>query len=176
MIISQSGESFVMLREKGVTDAAAFSNTHSAARNSASVDADDSAFHMSSDERDLLEVLKVELEFVQQGGYGNLPRARWRPQFMFEDSPTCPNSHIREERVPCTECVLIELVPLKWRTEKIPCRHIPLKETGETLDYYYRCGTPEELEEAFIEWLRKTIHHLEQNRAATEKDNHDRKV
>ena len=120
---------------------------------------------MPTDERDLLEVLKSELEFVQGGGYGSLPHARWRPQFMFEDSPTCPNSLIQESRIPCTECVLIEMVPPERRSERIPCRHIPLKETGETIDYYYRCGTREELEAAFVEWLRKTIHRLEEDRA-----------
>lgn len=115
---------------------------------------------MATDERDLLEALKSELQFVQQGGYERSPHARWRLQFMFEDSPACPNFLTHENRIPCTEYVLIELVPPERRTEKIPCRYIPLKETCETLDYYYRCGTREELEEAYVEWLQRTIFRL----------------
>lgn len=44
---------------------------------------------MQKDERDLLDVLKFELEFLEKGGYGRSPRQAWRPQFIFEDSPTC---------------------------------------------------------------------------------------
>ncbi len=42
---------------------------------------------MRKDER----VLKFELEFLEKGGYGRSPREPWRPQFIFEDSPTCMN-------------------------------------------------------------------------------------
>ena len=35
---------------------------------------------MQKDERDLLEVLKFELEFLEDGGYGRSPRTPWRPQ------------------------------------------------------------------------------------------------
>jgi len=41
---------------------------------------------MQKDERDLLEVLKFELTFLEQGGYGRSPRTPWRPQYIFEDS------------------------------------------------------------------------------------------
>ena len=33
---------------------------------------------MPKDNRNLLEVLKFELEFLEQGGYGRLPREAWR--------------------------------------------------------------------------------------------------
>ena len=65
---------------------------------------------MQSDERDLLEVLKFELKFLEDGGYGRLPSARWRPQLIFEDSPTCMNFNSQEEG-PCSDCVLMQLVP-----------------------------------------------------------------
>ena len=44
---------------------------------------------MASKKRDLLEVLKLELEFLKGGGYRK--GSSWRPQFIFEDSPTCLN-------------------------------------------------------------------------------------
>jgi hypothetical protein len=36
----------------------------------------------------LLGVLKSELEFLNSGGYH---KPSWRPQFVFQDSPTCMN-------------------------------------------------------------------------------------
>ncbi len=120
---------------------------------------------MVMDDRDLLEVLKMELDFVEKSGYETSPLRPWRPQFIFEDSPTCPNFCVHPERVPCEECILIALVAPERRAENFPCRYIRLKDTGETIDYYYRCGTQSELEEALTEWLRKTIRRLEFERA-----------
>src|SRR5438270_9179730 len=60
---------------------------------------------MQKDERDLLEVLKFELKFLEDGGYGRSPSARWRPQHIFEDSPTCMNFNSQEQG-PCSDCVL----------------------------------------------------------------------
>ena len=41
---------------------------------------------MQKDERDLLDVLKFELQFLEDGGYGRSARTPWRPQYIFEDS------------------------------------------------------------------------------------------
>ena len=46
---------------------------------------------MPKDDRNLLDVLKFELEFLETGGYGRLAGKAWRPRFIFEDSPTCMN-------------------------------------------------------------------------------------
>ena len=121
---------------------------------------------MKKDERDLLEVLKFELQFLEDGGYGRSPRTPWRPQFVFEDSLTCMNYHSKENPGPCSDCVLMHLVPPERRFEKIPCRHIPFNVFGETLDSLYRCSTQQEIEEAVAGWLRATIQHLEEERAA----------
>ena len=120
---------------------------------------------MPKDDRDLLEVLKRELDFLELGGYRTNVHQPWRPQFIFEDSPTCLNRGIQENRTPCTECVLISLVPLDQRKEKFPCRQIPLTEAGASINYFYHCGTQEELDAALAEWLRKTIHRLEEEKA-----------
>jgi hypothetical protein len=120
---------------------------------------------MQKDERDLLEVLKFELQFLEDGGYGRSPRTPWRPQYIFEDSLTCMNYDSKENPGPCSDCVLMHLVPPERRFEKIPCRHIPFNVFGETLDSLYRCSTQQEIEEAAAGWLRDTIQHLEQERA-----------
>jgi len=119
---------------------------------------------MASDDRDLLTVLKAELEFLEKGGYRYSPAAPWRPQFMLEDSPTCMNHGRRDNPLPCTECILMNLVPADCRNEKIPCRHIPLNPEGYTIDTYYRLGTHEEVEAAVQAWLRKTTKLLEHER------------
>lgn len=122
---------------------------------------------MERDERDLLEVLKFELKFLEDGGYGRSPRAAWRPQLIFEDSPTCMNFNSTEDLGPCTDCVLIQLVPPEFRSEQIPCRHIPFDSSGETLDSLYRYGDQVEIEEVVGGWLRANIKRLEEERAAT---------
>ena len=119
---------------------------------------------MHKDERDLLDVLKFELEFLEKGGYGRSPREPWRPLFIFEDSPTCMNYESKENPAACSECVLMHLVPPALRAEKTPCRHIPLNEAGETLDSLYRWSEHAEVEEAVDSWLRTTIAKLEEQR------------
>jgi len=119
---------------------------------------------MQKDERDLLEVLKFELQFLKDGGYGRSPRAPWRPQYIFEDSLTCMNYDSRENHGPCSDCVLIQLVPPERRSERIPCRHIPFNVFGETLDSLYRCSSQQEIEETVGDWLQATIQRLEEER------------
>ena len=121
---------------------------------------------MQKDERDLLEVLKFELQFLQDGGYGRSPRTPWRPQYIFEDSLTCMNYDSKENPGPCSDCVLMQLVPPERRSEKIPCRHIPFNTSRESLDSLYRCSNQQETEEAVGAWLRSTIQRLEEERAA----------
>jgi hypothetical protein len=122
---------------------------------------------MANDNRDILQLLKGELAFLESGGYRQSPRFPWRPQFFFEDSPTCINYGRKEGFLPCSECALMQFVPPDCREEKIPCRHIALNAEGYTVDTYYRIGTHEELEAALGSWLRETIRRLEQERAKT---------
>ena len=105
-----------------------------------------------------LRVLKNELSFVQKGGY-RAPLV-WRAPLIFEDSPTCPKE--RCSACPQANCVLMSFVPTKCRYESVPCRHIPLNETGETLDSLYRTGTNAEIEQSLEGWLLETIEQLEE--------------
>jgi hypothetical protein len=115
---------------------------------------------MPKDNRKLLNVLKSELEFLEQGGYGRLPRESWRARFIFEDSPTCMNFNSKDHE-PCSECLLMQFVPESAHKEQTPCIHIPLSPSGETLDSLYRTGTQQEIEGALGAWLRTTIGRLE---------------
>jgi hypothetical protein len=135
----------------------------------AKLDAANGERNMATDSRDLLSVLKAELHFAEMGGYRETSRVPWRPQFIFQDSPTCINLDSTKPRRPCDECAIVQLVPEKSRTEKIPCRHIVLNERGETIDWFYRTSTAEELEVALIHWLKATIQKLE---AQSERERH----
>jgi hypothetical protein len=120
---------------------------------------------MHAEERDLLEILKSEMEFLEQGGYAHPPGRAWRPSFVFEDSPTCINFGSLNNLRPCSECPLIEFVPAELRSERVPCRHISVTPWGETLDMLYRTSDQHEIELVVLNWLRETISKLEQRRA-----------
>jgi len=124
---------------------------------------------MAKDERDLLDLLKFELKFLEDGGYGRSPHTPWRRPLVFEDSLTCPNFGDPAHTHPCSECLLMEFVPAELKDQVSPCRLIPLTPKGETADYFYRCGTQLELEEALAGWLRDQISQIEQQREQTSK-------
>lgn len=119
---------------------------------------------MAKEKRDLLEVLKFELEFLEQGGYGRLPREAWRSRLIFEDSPTCANFNSREQ-IPCEDCVLTPLIPGNALEKNVPCDYIPLTPAGDTLDSLYRTGTQQEIEDVLRVWLKTTIKQLESEKA-----------
>lgn len=109
----------------------------------------------------VLEVLRFELKFLEDGGYGRSPRTPWRATNIFEDSPTCLNFGDPSHPHPCNECFLMEFVPEKKQGERVPCHFIPLTAKGETVDDFYRWGTQIEVEEALKNWLRKEIKRIE---------------
>jgi hypothetical protein len=119
---------------------------------------------MPQDKRDILDVLKSELNFLKKGGYGRSHRQPWRAQLFFEDSPSCMNYDTKDNPSPCNECALMQFVPPGSRNEKVPCRFIPLTQFGETLTDLYRGGTQQEIEDALAEWLSDTIARIETQR------------
>ncbi len=117
---------------------------------------------MSRDDRSPLEVLKFELNFLEQGGYGRSPRAPWRPSLIFQDSPSCLNFNEPGRPHPCEQCLLTDFVPAGKQCADVPCRHIPLNAAGQTIDQLYRNSSDIEVEEAVAKWLRAAIAKLEQ--------------
>jgi hypothetical protein len=118
---------------------------------------------MPKDERDILELLKTELDFIEKGGYGRSVRTPWRPTSSFRDSLTCVNYALPEKAHPCTECHLIEFVPRDKQDEEIPCHFIPLNTAGETVETLD--ANEPKLEEALKEWMREKIREIEAERA-----------
>lgn len=124
---------------------------------------------MTQDNRDILEVLKFELKFLEDGGYGRSPRAPWRAPAIFEDSPICPNFSSPTWNHPCDRCLLDQFVPDKRKAENIPCRFVELTRDGQTVEDFYCTGSQVELEAALAEWLRAQIKKIEKERAESGK-------
>ena len=125
---------------------------------------------MTQDDRDILDVLKFELSFLEDGGYGRSPHSPWRAPAVFEDSPTCPNFCDPARPQPCETCLLEQFVPERLRKESIPCRFIPVGKDGRTVEDLYRTGSQAETEEALARWLREQIQKIEQERGLSSKE------
>jgi len=121
---------------------------------------------MTQDDRDTIEVLKAELDFVEKGGYGRSVKTPWQPTSTFQDSPSCLNLGDPARTHQCSECLLIDFVPPEARAEDVPCHHIPLNATGATIGELEGDGDQPETEEALKSWLRATIDKLEEQKTA----------
>ena len=117
---------------------------------------------MTRDERDLLELLKTELSFIEQGGYGRSVRTPWRASSSFRDSLTCVNYALPEKAHPCSECHLIDFVPRDKQSEEVPCHFIPLNAEGDTVENLE--GNQAKLEKSLKEWMRQKIREIEVQR------------
>lgn len=119
---------------------------------------------MSTDKRDILDVLRFELSFLEHGGYGRSVQTPWKPTSIFQDSLSCINFNDSERPHPCSQCLLTELVPGNRQQESVPCHHIPLNQEGETVDSMEHQCSQVEMEEAVKNWLRRTIARIETER------------
>ena len=124
---------------------------------------------MAKDGRDILEVLRFELNFLLDGGYGRSPKTPWRAPAIFEDSPICPNFCDVAHPFPCESCLLEQFVPEGQRSETVPCRFIPLNKEGQTVEDLYHTGSQVEMEEALANWLRAQIERIERERGISPK-------
>lgn len=123
---------------------------------------------MAEDDRDLLEVLKFELSFLEHGGYGRSVHTPWKATSIFEDSLTCLNFGDPARTQACRECLLYDFVPESSRNENVPCHHIVLNRQGDTLATLDKGYNQPELEESVKGWLRNTIQRLERERVQVE--------
>jgi hypothetical protein len=121
---------------------------------------------MSTDDRDILEVLHAELDFIEKGAYGRSVRTPWKAKSAFQDSLTCINYTYLKKVHPCSGCHLIDFVPADRRSEETPCHFIPLNESGETLEQLEAGDDQQKLEKALKTWLRVKIREIEAVRLA----------
>ncbi|HSE22945.1 MAG TPA: hypothetical protein VLB68_14865 [Pyrinomonadaceae bacterium] len=120
---------------------------------------------MAKDERDILEVLYGELDFIEKGGYGRSVRTPWQPKSTFQESLTCINYADPDHTRPCDECHLIDYVSPEHQREEVPCHFIPLNEKGETVEALELEENQAKLEQAVKDWLYTRIRKIEEERS-----------
>jgi len=120
---------------------------------------------MANDDRDILELLKDELDFIEKGGYGRSVRTPWQPKSAFQDSLTCINYGYPYRAHPCNECHLLDFVSPEHHSEQVPCHFIPLNEAGETIEALEAEDNEAKLERKVRDWLRAKIKEIEEERA-----------
>ena len=116
---------------------------------------------MAKDDRDILEVLKQELSFIEEGGYGRSVRAPWLPKSIFQDSLSCLNYGYPYRAHPCSECRLLDFVGPEDRSQSVPCHFIPLNETGNTIEEFEMEGNESKMQSVVKSWLEGKINQLE---------------
>ena len=121
--------------------------------------------NMAKDDRDILELLKEELAFIEQGGYGRSVRTPWLPKSAFQDSLTCINYADPTHTHPCNECHLMDFVDSEKQGEQVPCHYIPLNEAGETIEDLEARDNQAHLEATLKQWMRARINEIEEARA-----------
>ena len=122
---------------------------------------------MPKDDRDILEILKDELNFIEKGGYGRSVRTPWQPKSIFRDSLACINYADPNHTHPCNECRLIDFVTPNHKGETVPCHFIPLDEAGETVEAMEIEDNEAKLERKVKDWLRARIREIEEERLKT---------
>ena len=119
---------------------------------------------MTTDERDILEILKDELEFIEKGGYGRSVRTPWHEKSTFQDSLSCINYGYPYRAHPCNECHLLDFVSPEDQTKDVPCHHIPLNTDGDTIEDLELQDNQAKLEHEISEWIRARIKEIEEER------------
>jgi len=116
---------------------------------------------MAKDDRNILELLRSELSFIEQGGYGRSVRTPWLPKSVFQDSLSCLNYGYPYRAHPCAECRLLDFVKPEDRAKSVPCHFIPLNEAGDTIEELELEGNEAKLENAVKTWLNGKINQME---------------
>ena len=120
---------------------------------------------MDKDSRDILELLKNELSFIEKGGYGRSVRTPWLPKSIFQDSLSCLNYGYPYRAHPCSDCQLLEFVDPANRGQSVPCHFIPLNEAGNTIEEMEQEGNEWKMQKAVSNWLRAKISQIEATRS-----------
>jgi hypothetical protein len=120
---------------------------------------------MAKDDRDILELLKEELSFIELGGYGRSVRTPWLPKSAFQDSLTCINYVDPDRTHSCNECHLIDFVAKEHHSGEVPCHFIALNDAGETIEDLEAQGNQAKLEATLKQWMKARIKHIEDVRA-----------
>ena len=87
---------------------------------------------MSQNSSDVLQMLRYELNYLEQGGFER-DRAMFGTESPFLGTFACVNYGDPLQAHACRECLLHQFVPEEKQTEEFPCHYIPLSASGETV-------------------------------------------
>ncbi len=118
---------------------------------------------MPQDLRDVLQILRYELNYLEQGGFTGTGHCMGRNLRSWEHY-ACINYGDPLRSHACRECILHQFVPEDKQTEEFPCHYIPLNASGETIAELIEKNDPHRLVIALEHWLRTTIARLEATR------------
>lgn len=120
---------------------------------------------MDKDDRDILNLLQDELDFIEKGGYGRSVRTPWKPTSAFQDSLTCINYADPSHSYPCESCHLMDFVSSEFRNTTVPCHHIPLNAAGDTIEDLEARDNQSKTEETMKNWLKEQIKRIQAQRS-----------
>jgi len=116
---------------------------------------------MSNDDRDILELLNDELDFIGKGGYGRSVRTPWKPKSTFKDSLICLNYGYPTRVHSCNSCHLHDFVSTEHHSSELPCHSISLNAAGDTVEHLEAGDNQAKLERSVADWLRTRIGDIE---------------
>jgi hypothetical protein len=116
-------------------------------------------------EQNVLEQLRSELNFMGEVECRSPSSRIAVRESIFRSSPICPNFGNPDRPHPCAQCPLMGFVPIDRQSENLPCHHIPLNESGETVATIEAGNERERLSQAVTDWLQFVIKRLERERA-----------
>jgi hypothetical protein len=117
---------------------------------------------MSQDLRDVLQILRYELNYLEQGGFDR-DRALLGSESPFLGTFSCINFGDPLQAHACRECMLHQFVPDDRKAEEIPCHFIRLDPSGETIAELIQKNDPRHMTIVLENWLRATIARIEAN-------------
>lgn len=126
---------------------------------------------MSQDVHEVLQVLRYELNYLEQGGFER-DRASLGTESPFLGNFACINFGDPLRAHACRECPLYQFVPEDKQTEEFPCHFIRLTGSGETIAELMAKNDPRRLVTALEQWLRSTISTLEATLDSNSDSNH----
>ena len=115
---------------------------------------------MSQDLQEILQILRYELNYLEQGGFEREWEAHGTAS-PFLSSFTCVNFDDPLQSHACRECSLYAFVPEDKRAEEQPCHFIRLGAGGETMAELIALKDPRRLAIVLEHWLHANIARLE---------------
>jgi len=115
---------------------------------------------MAQDLREVLEILRFELNYLEQGGFEQ-DRDLLGNESPFLGTIACINFGDPLRAHACHECLLYQFVPEDKQGEEIPCHHIRLSDSGETIAGLIAVNEPRRMAMVLEQWLRTTIAQLQ---------------